>query len=75
VSVLEIFDSGRSLLSPRQLEVVQGLRHGLSYREIAGELGISASTVENYMRFARYRLRARTNVEAIAEAIGRGLIQ
>ena len=36
-------------LSPREIQVLQGIVNGITYEQIASELGISVRTVKNYV--------------------------
>jgi DNA-binding CsgD family transcriptional regulator len=61
-------------LSPRAREAIAGASRGLSSREIALELGVSARTVDGYFEVARRRLEARNRPHVVALAIEKGLI-
>lgn len=55
-------------LSPRQREVMQLVAEGLSNKEIAGRLGISPRTVENYRAWVMERMGA-TNVADLVRMV------
>ena len=55
-------------LTPRQLEVLHLLDHGLSTPQIAGRLGISIETVRNHIRAILIALGTHSQLEAIAKA-------
>jgi PAS domain S-box-containing protein len=61
-------------LTPRQREILELIASGLSTAEVANELTLSPETVRNHLRNASRELRARTRVEAIAEAQRLGLL-
>ncbi|MEO0605924.1 MAG: response regulator transcription factor, partial [Myxococcota bacterium] len=44
-------------LSPRERDVLNGLVHGLAYKEIAWELGVSIETIRGYVRTLYRKLR------------------
>jgi DNA-binding NarL/FixJ family response regulator len=54
------------ILSPREVEVVDLLRHGLKTREIAAALYISEATVKVHVQHILEKLNARTRAEAVA---------
>ena len=60
-------------LSPRQVECLNLTALGLSYAEIAADLGISSRTVD--IGDASVRLKVRRRVHAVACAIGMGLLK
>lgn len=60
------------LLTPRQLEVVELLRAGLSLKEIAAELAISVWMVKSHLAEGRRRTDSRTNVQ-LADRAARGV--
>ena len=53
-------------LTPRELEVLMGVRAGLTSKEIAGDLGISESTVNKHVTAAMRALAARSRSHAVA---------
>lgn len=61
-------------LSPREREVLQWIAAGKTYADVGEILSISDRTVEVHLRSAREKLRALTTAQAVARAIGRGMI-
>jgi DNA-binding CsgD family transcriptional regulator len=57
------------LLTEHELEILSLQTCGLSYQEIADELGITESTVKNIMVTIRKKLGAKTQVQAISMVI------
>jgi len=62
------------VLSPREMEVLQLIARGKTYREIAGELVIALSTVQTHVKNIYAKLEAHSGLEAIARARKLGLI-
>jgi DNA-binding NarL/FixJ family response regulator len=60
-------------LTPRQLEVLRLLDEGLSTTEIAAELGLSQTTVRNYVANLLAALGAHTRLQAVVAARKAGL--
>jgi DNA-binding CsgD family transcriptional regulator len=67
--------AARSALSLRQLEVVKLIADGLSSKQIAAQLGVTAETAN----FHRYQIKRRIGVKSIAGivrwAIRNGVIE
>lgn len=61
-------------LSQREREVLQWIAAGKTYLDVGTILSISDRTVEVHLRSAREKLRALTTAQAVARAIGLGLI-
>jgi DNA-binding CsgD family transcriptional regulator len=61
-------------LSIRELEVLRQVASGLSDKQVAGRLGISQKTVRNHLTSVYGKLRAGNRVEAVTEALRRGLV-
>jgi two-component system NarL family response regulator len=61
-------------LSPRQRDILEGLVHGKTNREIAADLALSEKTVKNYMRAIFSVLGCRDRTEAAIAGIRRGLV-
>lgn len=61
-------------LSERQLKALQWAAQGLSMREIAVKMAVSAATVEYLIRQAQMNVGARTREEAILHAAQMGLV-
>ena len=55
------------VLSERQLEVLKLIAHGLTDKAIAGEMGISIHTVNNYTRKIYEKLHVNSRAEAAAK--------
>ena len=64
-----------SLLTSREREVLQLIAEGLSAKEIAGELGISAKTVEAHRTSLMRKLGAKKATELVRYALRHGLLQ
>lgn len=60
-----------SLVTPRELQIVEGLRAGLSNEGIAIQLGISMFTVKNHVRKILRKLGANNRAQAVAIAMAR----
>ena len=63
-----------TVLTVRQLEVIEGMANGMADKEIAAALGISETAVRMHVRAAEERLHARSRPEATARAVRQGLI-
>jgi LuxR family maltose regulon positive regulatory protein len=57
-----------TLLTPRQTEILELLRKGHSYKEIAGDLGVSLNTVRKHVSNVYEKLDANNRQEAIYKA-------
>jgi len=64
----------RSTLTPRETDVLAGMVDGLATKAIARRLGVALKTVENYKIHVFDKLGVRTQAEAVALAIGHGLL-
>ena len=64
-----------SSLTPRQLECLSRIAQGETSAEIGTALGLSKRTVDHYVLHACARLRVRNRTQAVAKAIGDGLIE
>lgn len=61
-------------LTPREKDVLKAVATGAMDREIAAELSISITTVKTHMRNILAKLHATGRREAVAYAVGEGLI-
>ena len=50
-------------LTPRQLEIVEYVKQGLSNKLIANKLKLSENTVRNHMRYIMDRLKVKNRVQ------------
>jgi DNA-binding CsgD family transcriptional regulator len=57
--------SRRFRLSPREMEVIQSLRTGMSDKEIAAKLGIGFETVRDYLKTIRRKLGVSTRTAIV----------
>ena len=69
-----VADSPEALLSNRELQVLIRLAQGMSTREVAEALHLSASTVDTYRRRILEKLNLRNNADMTRFAIRRELI-
>jgi putative nucleotidyltransferase with HDIG domain len=61
-------------LSRRELDVLRKLAEGKVYKQIAGELGLSTSTVRTHLHNTYAKLGAADRAQAVLKATGRGWI-
>ncbi|GGK19188.1 DNA-binding response regulator [Deinococcus malanensis] len=61
-------------LSPRELEVLRMIADGLANREIAGQLGISVSSVKLHVQDLLDKLQASDRTQAAVKALRQGLL-
>ena len=66
--------TGTAELSSRELEILHCIARGLSNKEIAGELFLSANTVRNHVQRLSSKLGAHSRLEAVVLAVRAGLI-
>jgi RNA polymerase sigma factor (sigma-70 family) len=62
-------------LSPREMEILQFVTHGLSNKEIAKKLGISQQTVKNHMTSILKKLNVQDRTQAAVTALRRGWVR
>lgn len=65
----------RTPLAPRELEVLAGMARGLSNKEIAGELHLSAHTVKTYVKGVLAKLDSPDRARAVATGFERGILK
>lgn len=61
-------------VTDRQLEVLELLSRGLTFRQAGRQLELSEHTVRSHMRSALRRLRARNTAHAVRRAFELGLL-
>ena len=61
-------------MSSRELEVVRRLARGMVYKQIAGELNLSTSTIRTHLHNIYGKLGARDRAQAVLIATERGWI-
>lgn len=61
-------------LTPRELETLRHLAHGLSYQEVATQMGVALSTIQWNVRNLYRKLNVRSQVKAILKARDHDLI-
>lgn len=62
-------------LTPRELDILWGIAKGMTYNEIADQLGLSHHTVPGYIKAVYRKLQVETRGQAVYEAIQFGLIK
>lgn len=62
-------------LSDRELEVLDGMRRGLSNRDIGQALGISEHTVKAHVKAVLQKLESADRAEAVARGYEKGLLR
>ena len=63
-----------AILSPRQVEILQGIADGLSTKQVARELGITQKTVHNHLNAIYRRLDTQSLTHAVLSAVRLGII-
>ncbi len=69
-----VVTTGTGTLSEREHMVLRLVSHGDTNKDIARDLGISEPTVESHAGNIMIKLDARSRVEAVALAVGRGVL-
>jgi two-component system, NarL family, response regulator DegU len=62
------------LLSPRQVEILQGIADGSSTKQVARDLGITQKTVHNHLNAIYRRLDTQSLTHAVLSAVRLGII-
>jgi DNA-binding NarL/FixJ family response regulator len=62
-------------LTLREMEVLELLTKGFTYRMAAYELGISTETIRTYIKRIYNKLHVHSNTEAVAVAMGKGFVK
>jgi DNA-binding CsgD family transcriptional regulator len=62
-------------LTVRQLDLLDFWSEGYTQSEIAAEIDVTVSTIADHSRNIRRILQARTNTQALAIAVKRGIIR
>jgi DNA-binding NarL/FixJ family response regulator len=62
-------------LTPRELEVLELLREGLTYAEIGERLGVTQRTARAHVVAVKEKLAAANNAQAVARGFERGLLR
>lgn len=62
-------------LSPREMEILQYITHGMSNKAIAHRLGISHQTVKNHMTVILHKLNVADRTQAAVYALRRGWVR
>jgi len=66
--------AGREQLTAREKQILSLIAQGLSNRDIAGRLGVSAKTVDNHRTNLMRKVQAHSVAELIAYAVREGLM-
>lgn len=61
-------------LTARELEVLERIARGASYKEVAAQMGVQQSTVEAHIKNLYRKLEVHSKVQAILEAKARGYL-
>jgi len=61
-------------LTPRELDVLRLVAHGLGNKEIAAELALSTHTVKYHLASVLAKLGVRSRTEAVSRGIRTGLL-
>lgn len=67
--------AGRKQLSGREIEVLDGMRRGLSNKDIATALSISEHTVKTHVKAVLQKLESADRAEAVARGFEQGLLR
>lgn len=54
-------------LSPREVEVLEGISHGRRVKEVAAELGVSVTTIQTHLRRIYEKLEVNSQAGAVAK--------
>ncbi len=68
-------DPDEDILSPRESQILQLIAEGLTTKEIASNIGISAKTVESHRARMMQKLNVHETASLVRYAVRRGLVQ
>lgn len=71
---IEACSGEKSILSPREQEVLELIARGFSYTEIADLKGLSVHTIQTHIRGLYGKLEVHSKMEAVVEATRMGLL-
>ncbi|MGK2930340.1 MAG: response regulator transcription factor [Acidimicrobiales bacterium] len=71
----DLSDSGDSVVSKREIEVLQLIADGCSTPEVAEQLFISQKTVKNHLASIYAKLDARDRTQAVLQAVRMGIVR
>ena len=66
-----IFKNQTSQLTPKQVEVIEGLVDGLSYNALAEKMDVSVSTIKTHIKRIYQTLHVKSKAEAVAKYLKR----
>jgi DNA-binding NarL/FixJ family response regulator len=66
--------TSRPLLTPREVQVMQGIANGLATAQVAISLGITRKSVENHKQRIYAKLGVQSQAHAVAVAVESGLL-
>ena len=78
--VIQMFTGQRKIsrqqfnLSPREIEILNGLVKGFSYKELAASLSIAVETVRSHLKNIYEKLHVNSKSQAVAMALKERLI-
>lgn len=64
----DTIEESHTQLSPRELEVVEGLAQGHTYAQIADQLGVTENTLKTYIKRVYSKLNVHNRTQAVLEA-------
>ncbi|MFO7937734.1 MAG: response regulator transcription factor [Kiritimatiellia bacterium] len=68
INEIHTYDSGKSMLTTRETEILLSLDKGLSYKEIGGRLNISPHTVHTHIKKIYEKVEVGSREEALSKA-------
>ena len=71
----EVTGADKSILSPREQEVLELIARGFSYSEIAAQKGLSVHTVQTHIKSLYGKLEVHSKMEAVLEGTRMGLLR
>lgn len=72
--VVHMDSSGKTILTPRQVQILREAAKGLSHAEIAQQIGVAVRTVTTHVDQIHRRLGVTRTVQAIARAVALGYL-
>jgi two-component system NarL family response regulator len=64
-----------TVLTPRQIAILQGVAQGLTYKEVADAMGLSEAAIKYHMGEITGRLQLKNRSQAVAYAMEMGLLK